>query len=79
MSVDFSRASKVASIAEEYQHLRQQRCACGGRYRLVRQALVEDAAGRPYDRLFARCQSCGQPLELLFDVSAFYGHHPQGL
>lgn len=79
MSVDSAQARRVGSIAEEYRELGRQRCACGGRFALLFQALVRDEQGRPYDRLFARCRSCGQPLELLFDVSAFYGRNQHGL
>ena len=66
-------AIAVSSVAEEYRRLAQERCACGGRYRLRRQMLLEGRSGRHYDRLEVACERCGAERAFLFEISAFYG------
>ena len=66
-------AIAVSSVAEEYRRLAQERCACGGRYCLRQQMLLEDRSGRAYDRLEVACERCGAEHAFLFDISAFYG------
>jgi hypothetical protein len=73
MGEGLAGAIPVDSVAEEYQHLDRQGCACGGRYRPRFQALLEDDAGHRYDRLEAECARCGARRTFLFDISAFYG------
>lgn len=65
-------AIAVKSAAEEYRYLRRQRCACGGRYQLLLQ-LMRQQEERHFDELHARCDKCGAELDLLFDISSFFG------
>lgn len=69
---DPEQAIAVDSVEEEYAIIAAERCACGGRFHVVRQSLVR-SGDRSYDLLEAICQRCGQPREFLFDVSAFFG------
>ncbi|HOG46003.1 MAG TPA: hypothetical protein PLJ35_09745 [Anaerolineae bacterium] len=70
----FAGAIPVQSVAEEYRRVRQERCPCGGRYQVGRQALLEDDAGRHYDCLDATCEQCGAERTFLFDISSFFGY-----
>jgi|YelNatPaOPRAMG01_1025707.scaffolds.fasta_scaffold94468_2 hypothetical protein len=72
MEWDPSSAIPVSSIAEEYRVVGQARCPCGGRLRVIRQALLLHEQ-RPYDLLEAVCVECGQRQEYLFDIGAFFG------
>ncbi len=72
MGLNFSAALKVNGIPQEYEHIGLQRCACGGRWRPVSQALLQDG-DRHFDLIRARCQKCGLETEFLFDISSFFG------
>ncbi len=74
MDEELAGAIPVQSVAEEYRRVAQEHCACGGRYHVRRQALLEGAAGRHYDRLETACQRCGAQRTFLFDISPFFGH-----
>jgi|YelNatPaOPRAMG01_1025707.scaffolds.fasta_scaffold273866_1 hypothetical protein len=73
MGEGLAGAVAVISVAEEYRRLAEERCACGGRYRVRRQLLLEGPSGRHYDRLEVACERCGAERTFLFDISAFYG------
>jgi len=72
MDLNSGAATKVNSISEEYDHIGAQRCACGGRWRSVSQALLQDG-DRHFDMIKAVCQKCGLETEFLFDISSFFG------
>lgn len=77
MEVDPRQAIPVDGVAQEYAILASQTCACGGRFRPVRQALLHDR-GRYYDLLEAVCQQCGAPRQFLFDIHTFFGRLSAG-
>jgi len=68
----FGPAIPVQSIAAERQYLRRLRCACGGRYQLQVQMLME-RDGKHYDVLEVQCSRCGASRTLVFDINAFFG------
>lgn len=61
----------VNSVAEEYAYLRQQRCACGGAFLLVMQAL-QKREERYYDVLQVACIACQAQKSLVFDINSFF-------
>ena len=70
-----TRAIPVTEISEEYAYLVRQRCACGGRYQLDSQALVQ-RAGRYLDVLTARCRLCDAHASWAFDVTKRFQPRP---
>ncbi len=74
-TIDLSRAVKVTSIPDEYQHLRFHACMCGGSFRPVMQSLVNGDNGTHYDVISAQCMSCKREEIFIFDVSSFFGKH----
>jgi len=69
---DLAKAIRVDSVGQEYAIVAATPCACGGRWRVIRQALVQHA-GRFGDRLEVTCAQCGATGVFLFDISAFFG------
>ena len=65
-------AIAVNSVAEEYRYLRWQKCACGGRYRLLHQ-LLRKQDEKHLDVLRVCCGKCGAERDFEFDISSFFG------
>lgn len=76
----FGDAIKVASVEEEYRVIARTPCAnCGNRLEAHKQTLVkDDATGRHYDLIEARCARCGRAREFLFDIKSFFGKRDAG-
>lgn len=74
---DFSKAVKIGSVEAEYAHLRSTLCSCGGPHAGVKQTLLRDSSGKPYDQIDAACAKCGAPRTFLFDISSFFGKPSQ--
>lgn len=70
--IPFDQAIQVESVAQEYGLIRRQRCDCGGRFRLTRQALLTHENVR-YDLIEVRCVACREARTFLFNVSRFFG------
>lgn len=66
------RPIPVNSATFEYVYVANQRCECGGRYKVMRQELLT-FEGMPVDRLAVVCTSCDQERHFEFDVSSFFG------
>ena len=76
MLENLSEANPVKSIAEEYLHIRQERCEkCGGALTPRKQMLVHDK-DRRYDILVTTCSVCGAKRTFLFDITSFFGKTP---
>jgi hypothetical protein len=71
--VSFEHALTVNSIREEYAHIAGQRCACGGAWEKLSQALQFDDNQVPHDRIDVKCASCGNLSDFLFNCSRFFG------
>lgn len=75
MEIDFSQAIPVAGVAQEYDLIAAQGCACGGCWQVTVQRLLFQA-DRPYDLLEAVCQQCGRERRFLFDIGSSFGQYP---
>jgi hypothetical protein len=73
--VKIENAMKVGSIKEEYEHIKEQRCDCGGSYERHSQALFFDDDRIPHDQITVSCRSCGKKREFWFDCSEFFGKY----
>lgn len=60
------------SLAFEYVYVANQRCTCGGYYRVTCQRLGRGPSG-PTDQLTGACQACGAERTFTFDISSFFG------
>ena len=68
-SEDFS----VDSVHEEYAHIAERRCECGGSYRMEQQMLLHEIAGeRRLDCLRCKCAKCGVERNFSFDVTKLF-------
>ncbi len=76
-AVSFSGALRVHSVEAKFDHVRGQKCACGGGYlqdgRACVQSVLLDERLCPYVRLAVRCDVCRAPAEFWFDVSPYFG------
>ncbi len=63
----------VKSIEEEYAIIAEERCTCGGVFRVVRQSLVL-RPGQPCDLLEAVCLLCGNRRKFFFAINSFFGY-----
>jgi HEAT repeat protein len=61
----------VDEVSQEYDHVRKERCKCGGSFKVVRQSTGVDG-GLHYDRLFCRCRHCGGERTFTFDVTSIF-------
>ena len=61
----------VEEVAEAYAHVREQRCACGGRYRVGMVATSMDG-GKHLDTFNCTCTGCGKARTFIFDVSGIF-------
>lgn len=60
------------SLAFEYVYVANQRCACGGYYRVTCQRLGRGTVG-PTDQLTGVCEACAAERTFVFDISSFFG------
>lgn len=74
MAKDFTQAIVVNSVAEEYAIVRQERCDCGGPFKVHMQSLHENL-GKMYDVLHCICNACGLEKEFIFDINSFFGKY----
>ena len=65
-------AIKVWCVDQEYWYIRRFRCACGGEYERISQALLRGPTGDA-DLLETQCKKCGNKRDFLFDISEFMG------
>jgi hypothetical protein len=73
MPLDFGQAVPVKSVSDEHVYMAAHPClACGGRWRVRLQALLQDAHGRHYDQVDAVCRQCGARQTFLFDIGAVF-------
>jgi tetratricopeptide (TPR) repeat protein len=61
------------SVKFEYVYVANQRCECGGRFKVVSQELLGVSGGGPVDRVNAVCQACEEAVSFNFDISSFFG------
>lgn len=70
-TADFSNATKVESVAREYQVVNRTRCDCGGMFAPQRQSLLAHEDGH-YDLIETQCEVCQTPRDFLFDISGWF-------
>jgi len=69
---DYKNAKKVNSINEEYTIVEKMKCDCGGTFKVIMQALVENE-NKYYDVLTGECLNCNAKKEFIFDINSFFG------
>ena len=69
----FDGAITVKSILEEYEHLRNQKCKCGGNLERKMQSLIFNEDNIPFDLLTCECRNCEEEKEFYFNISSFFG------
>jgi len=73
MLPDYSEAVPVSCVLDEYAYISARTCpVCGGRWKVLRQALLKDAQGRHYDRIHVICCRCATRKAFLFDIGSFF-------
>lgn len=61
---------EVNNVAEEYKCIAQQRCACGGTYKVIMQEAIEFISF--HDMLTVQCEKCSSQNKYLFKLSKSY-------
>ena len=78
MTQEGSEAFSVDSVHEEYQHIAEQRCECGGVYRVEQQMLLHEIPSeRRLDSLRCKCVKCGRERGFCFDITDLFRRQRQ--
>jgi hypothetical protein len=76
--MNYRDAIAVKNLHQECDYMARQACDCGGSYISIRRYAIDDGTAKKYGQWQTECDTCGQPEEFLFDVSAGPSRSPGG-